>query len=130
MRLPSPLVLYGALIAALAVAWVVPQASLLSLPVIPRFLAASALGFAPVFLANLIFAQRFREVDSSGTAFAANLLGAMVGGTLEYLSLITGYQATLIMVAVLYGLAFVTGIGARRWPVPDLGAKQALGVST
>jgi hypothetical protein len=33
----------------------------------------------------------------------------MVGGTLEYLALITGYQFLLIVVAVLYGLAFITG---------------------
>ena len=43
------------------------------------------------------------------TAFAANLLGAMVGGCLEYLALITGYQFLLLVVAVLYGLAFFTG---------------------
>ena len=99
---------------------------------VPRFLAAAALGFAPVYLANLIFAQRFREVASSATAFAANLLGAMVGGTLEYLSLITGYQASLITVAVLYGLAYVTGRGRRAEtaPVPGPGPKQPLGVST
>jgi hypothetical protein len=35
----------------------------------------------------------------------------MVGGTLEYLALITGYQFLLIVVAVLYGLAFITGRG-------------------
>ncbi len=110
LRLPPPPVLYGALIASLAVAWVVPEASLLGLPVIPRFLAASALAFAPVFLANLVFAQRFSGVEGSGTAFAANLLGAMVGGTIEYLSLITGYRLLLIVVAVLYALAFVTGL--------------------
>jgi hypothetical protein len=82
-----------------------------------------------VFLANLIFAQRFREVSSSGTAFAANLLGAMVGGTLEYLSLITGYRASLIAVAALYGLAFVTGRGRPVAAVPAPGPKQPLGVS-
>jgi hypothetical protein len=109
VRLPPPIVLYGALIGALAVAWVVPQESLLGLPVIPRFLAASALAFAPVFIANLVFAQRFSGVESSGTAFAANLLGAMVGGTLEYLALITGYRFLLVLTGVLYGLAFLTG---------------------
>jgi hypothetical protein len=109
VRLPPPPVLYGALLAALAAAWVVPQAALLGLPVIPRFLAASALAFAPVFLANLVFAQRFAGVEGSGTAFAANLLGAMVGGTIEYLSLITGYRFLLVVVALLYALAFVTG---------------------
>jgi hypothetical protein len=109
VRLPRPAVLYGALIAALAVAWVVPQESLLSLPVVPRFLAASALAFAPIYLANLVFAQRFSGVQTTGTAFAANLLGAMAGGTLEYISLITGYQFLLIVTGVLYGLAFITG---------------------
>jgi hypothetical protein len=113
VRLPPPPVLYGALIAALAIAWVVPQASLLGLPVIPRFLAASALAFAPVFLANLVFAQRFSGVEGSGTAFAANLLGAMVGGTIEYVALITGYRFLLIVVAILYALAFVTGLGRK-----------------
>ena len=109
VRLPPAAVLYGALIVALAVAWIVPQEALLGLPVVPRFLAASALAFAPVYLANLVFAQRFSGVESAGTAFAANLLGAMVGGTLEYLSLITGYQFLLIVAGVLYGLAFITG---------------------
>jgi hypothetical protein len=118
VRLPPPAVLYGALIVALAVAWIVPQESLLGLPVAPRFLAASALAFAPVYLANLVFAQRFSGVEAAGTAFAANLLGAMVGGTLEYVSLITGYQFLLIIAGVLYSLAFITGL--RRGPAPQL----------
>ena len=75
---------------------------------LPRFLAAVLLAFAPIFLANLVFAQRFRDTASSTTAFAANLLGAMVGGMLEYLALITGYRALLLVVAGLYGLAFLT----------------------
>jgi protein-L-isoaspartate O-methyltransferase len=113
VRLPRPAVLYTALIAALALAWLVPQEWLLDLPMVPRFLAASALAFAPVFLANLVFAQRFSDVETSNTAFAANLLGAMVGGTLEYIALITGYRFLLIVIAVLYGLAFVTGLRRR-----------------
>jgi protein-L-isoaspartate O-methyltransferase len=110
VKLPPPPVLYAALVVALAVAWVVPQDSLLSLPIVLRFLAASAVAFAPIFLANLIFAQRFSGVETAGTAFAANLLGAMAGGALEYLALITGYRFLLIVIGVLYGLAFVTGV--------------------
>lgn len=60
-------------------------------------------------MANLVFAQRFKDVGSLTTAFGANLLGAIVGGALEYLSLITGFNFLLIVVAVLYGLAFVFG---------------------
>jgi hypothetical protein len=108
VRLPRPAVLYAALAAALAVAWAVPQDSLLNLSAAPRFMAATALAFAPIFLANLIFSQRFRETASSTTAFGANLLGAMLGGALEYLALLTGYRFLLIVIAVLYALALVS----------------------
>ena len=98
--------LYAALILALALAWVVQPDLLLGLSVVPRFLVAVAIAFVPIFLANLIFANRFRDVAASNLAFGANLLGAMVGGILEYVSLITGYRVLLIIVAVLYAAAF------------------------
>ncbi len=109
VKLPRRTVLYGALAVALAVAWAVPQDSLLGLSPVLRFVLATVIAFAPIFLANLVFAQRFQGVGSSTTAFGANLLGAIVGGILEYLSLITGYRFLLIVVGVLYGLAFLFG---------------------
>jgi SAM-dependent methyltransferase len=107
--LPRVEVLYAGLLVSIAAAWLVPLTSLLALGFFPRFLAAVALTFAPIFFANLIFAQRFRDVGSSTAAFGANLLGAMVGGLLEYVALITGYRSLLLLVAVLYGVAFVIG---------------------
>ncbi|TMF49950.1 MAG: spermidine synthase [Chloroflexi bacterium] len=98
--------LYLALLVALAVAWLVQPELLLKLAVVPRFVVAIVIAFAPVFLANLVFARRFRDVSASNLAFAANLLGAMVGGVLEYASLLTGYRALLILIAVLYAGAF------------------------
>jgi SAM-dependent methyltransferase len=109
VKLPRPLLLYGALLVALVVSFLVPQASLLGLPVVLRFVAATALAFAPIFIANLVFAQRFRDVAASTTAFGANLLGAILGGVLEYLSLITGFRFLLVVVAAFYGLAFAFG---------------------
>jgi hypothetical protein len=117
-----PALLYAALLAALIAAWAVPPSSLLSLSPLPRFLVAVIIAFAPVFLANMVFAQRFRDTADSGTAFGANLLGAMVGGVLEYASLIVGYRWLLVFVALLYGLAFLTGrrhlraVGSARRP--------------
>jgi hypothetical protein len=118
VRLPPPAVLYAALIATLLLTWLIPQQDLVSLPIVARFLAGGALAFAPVYLANLIFAQRFNDVETTATAFAANLLGAMVGGALEYLALITGYRFLLVLVGVLYALAFVSRLWRRR---PALG---------
>jgi Spermine/spermidine synthase domain len=117
-----PALLYLCLLAALAVAWAVPQESLLTLSVVPRFVCAVLIAFTPIFLANMVFTQRFKDVGDSTVAFAANLLGAMVGGVLEYLSLITGYHALLIVVAVLYGLAFAFG---RRYLAADRPAVAA-----
>ncbi|HZZ63980.1 MAG TPA: hypothetical protein VFE17_00650 [Candidatus Baltobacteraceae bacterium] len=109
VRVTRPGVLYIALFATLALAFAVPQQDLLALNVPLRFCLAAGLAFMPVFLANLVFAERFRDVGSSTSAFAANLLGAMVGGILEYSSLIVGYHALLIIIALLYGCAFLFG---------------------
>ena len=108
VALPHPRRLYPLLLVFLALAWAVPQRSLLSLPPIPRFSAAVVLAFAPIFVANLVFAQRFRQVGSTTTAFAANLLGAIVGGMIEYVALIFGYRLLLVVVGGLYALAFLT----------------------
>jgi Spermine/spermidine synthase domain len=118
-----PVWLYAPLLAAVAVAWAVPPDALLGLSFAPRFLAAVGLAFAPVFLANLVFAERFRSVGSSTVAFGTNLLGAMVGGVLEYGALLVGYRALLIAVAVLYGLAFLTG--RRQLGLAPAGASSA-----
>jgi hypothetical protein len=118
-----PDLLYLMLLAALAVAWAVPARALLDLPLAARFAAAVVIAFTPIFLANMVFSQRFRDVGDSGVAFGANLLGAMVGGAAEYASLVLGYRALLIMVAALYGLAFLTG-RARLGPAEPLAGGQ------
>jgi Spermine/spermidine synthase domain len=105
-------VLYPLLFVGLLIAGLVPGSWLLSLDTIPRFVAATLLAFFPVFIANLVFASRFRDTADPTTAFGANLLGAMVGGVLEYLSLITGYRGLLVLAALLYALAWV--FGARK----------------
>jgi len=104
-----PALLYCVLLAALALAFVIPPESLLGLAVVPRFVAAVTLAFFPIFTANLVFTQRFKATASSTVAFGVNLLGAMVGGLLEYAALITGFRGLLLLVAVAYGLAFLTG---------------------
>jgi hypothetical protein len=104
--------LYPLLFVGLLVAGLVPASWLLSLDTAPRFVIATLLAFFPVFIANLVFASRFRDTADPTTAFGANLLGAMVGGVLEYLSLITGYRGLLVLAGVLYALAWV--FGARK----------------
>jgi SAM-dependent methyltransferase len=105
--LPRPAVLYGGLFVCIAIAWAIPPEQLLELSVGPRFAVAIALAFAPIFVANLVFAQRFKETSTTTVAFGANLLGAMVGGVIEYAAIAIGYRALLLVVAAFYALAFV-----------------------
>jgi SAM-dependent methyltransferase len=114
LNIQRPAPLYALLFVALAVAFVLPPESLLLNPAWLRYVVAAAVAFAPVFVANLVFTYSFRDTRTADMAFASNLLGAMVGGALEYLALLTGYRALLILVAVLYGLAWLF---ANRWRV-------------
>jgi hypothetical protein len=134
VRIGRPGLLFGLLFLGLLLAGLVPAESLLEMSVVPRFVVATALAFFPVFVANLVFAERFRDAEDPTTAFGANLLGAMVGGALEYTSLVTGYRALLILAAALYALAWFTGgrkIGATREatgaiPRPELVSQRRL----
>jgi hypothetical protein len=106
--------LYVLLFAALVVAFLLPPEQLLMDPPWLRYLLAAVVAFAPVFLANLIFTFSFRDTKIADMAFASNLLGAMLGGVIEYAALITGYRALLIAVAILYALAWLFATRYRR----------------
>jgi SAM-dependent methyltransferase len=114
LRTPSLPVLFGLVAVALAVAYVVKPEWMLQLSFWPRLLVATLIAFVPIFLANVAFAKRFAESDNSRAAFGVNLLGAILGGCLEYGALLTGYRNLLIVVAVLYLLAFLLKPGDSR----------------
>ena len=133
LRIRRSAALYVLLFGALAVAFVLPPEQLLLDPPWLRYLLAAVVAFAPVFLANLIFTFSFRDTKIADMAFASNLLGAMVGGVIEYAALITGYRALLIAVAILYGLAWLfatrfrvladVGLSAEETPGEGAGAE-------
>ena len=106
-RRPTPALAFGLLSLTLLVAWLVPISWLLSLPLELRVLAAVGIAFGPVFASNIIFATRFASTEDATGAFAANLLGAMVGGCLEYLTLVVGYPSLLLIAGLLYLAAFL-----------------------
>ncbi|MDQ1585816.1 MAG: hypothetical protein QOH80_1181, partial [Actinomycetota bacterium] len=114
-RTPPLRTVYVAIAASLLVAYLVPNSLLLDLPLIPRVPAAVLLAFTPIYFANVAFAKRFATTEDSRAAFAVNILGAMVGGCLEYLALLTGYRNLLVLTALLYLAAFL--LTPRRVPV-------------
>jgi hypothetical protein len=107
-------ILYFLLLISLCLAWAIPNHYLLGLPIVMRFIVATGLAFSPIFIANLIFSERFRETQQSTAAFGANLLGAVLGGILEYSSLIIGYRNLFILIAVMYTIAIVLQILSKK----------------
>jgi hypothetical protein len=107
-RVPTPPipVMYALLLGSLLLAWAVPPSFLLGLDVWLRLIVAVVIAVLPIFAANVIFAKRFADTADAPLAFGTNLLGAILGGCLEYLSLEFGYRALLVIAAALYVAAF------------------------
>src|SRR5256714_7416758 len=113
MRSRDSRLLYAGLAASLLIAYLLPPSALLIDPAVLRYAIGAAIAFAPVFFANLVFTFSFRESEAADLAFGANLVGAMVGGILEWAALVTGYQALLVVVAAVYVVAWITS------PMPE-----------
>lgn len=72
-----------------------------------RFLMATGLMVSPIFFANLIFGIVFKSQPVAEHVFGWNIMGASVGGILEYTSMALGYRDLVVMVAACYALALV-----------------------
>ena len=99
--------LYLGLAATLALNLVVPFEALLVPNLAVRYVLGCAVLFSPILLANIIFGRIFGDTDAPDIALALNLLGAFIGGTLEYASLQIGYHLLLVPVIIAYVLSFV-----------------------
>jgi hypothetical protein len=97
---------YGILIALLIVSYLIPLSLFAPLSFVGRLTVGTLFLSLPLLFAAIIFAITFERVTQPASALGVNLLGALVGGVLEYASLLTGISALNLLAAVLYGLAF------------------------
>ena len=70
----------------------------------------AVLEFSPILCAGLLFGSAIKRSTSVARDYGTNLLGAMVGGVAEYLSLVTGFRVLLFIIAACY----IGAIAARR----------------
>src|SRR5262249_50699821 len=102
----------AALFALLALNYVVPIGRLALRSSAAESFVYGLLVFSPVFCAGLLFSAGFKRSTAAASDFGANLLGAMIGGVGEYLSLVEGYHFLLVLVALFY-LAAVIAAGLK-----------------
>lgn len=106
--------LYAPLIGSILFLFVVPTELILSLPFTGR-IAWTVLAIPiPVFFAGLVFSGTFKQAANSSAAFGANLVGAMVGGFAEYLSMATGRRSLVVVVIGAYVVSLLTTLADRR----------------
>jgi SAM-dependent methyltransferase len=108
---------FALLFAALILDYLVPLDALNSQDVAVRALLGSLLTVLPILFAGVIFATLFARATHPARAFGSNVLGALAGGMLEYLSMAFGFKALGVVVLALY-LASWLALRQRRRPAP------------
>jgi hypothetical protein len=94
--------MYIPLIATLLLLYFVKRDLILALPFNDRLLWSLLAVPLPIFFAGLIFSTTFREGLNPSLFFGANLIGAMIGGFSEYLSMIIGNQNLMFLIIGAY----------------------------
>jgi len=99
----------------------VPTQALLALPPLVRAVAAIVLLLGPVYFGGLIFARLIGSETRLFEAYGSNVLGAVLGGAAEYLSLVAGFRFLLAVALAFYVLVFVLlRGGAKMAPSGDV----------
>jgi len=104
---------YGLLAALLALNYAVPLSALAALPLETRIATSVLLVCGPLLASGIVFALSLARTGDADRAIASNLLGAMAGGLVEYLSMIVGFRALVLLAAAFYLWALVTDMRAR-----------------
>lgn len=105
-----PWLVGAGLVALLAVSFVVPVGRLGFESRTVESMVYALMIFSPILCAGLLFGSAIKHSSSLPRDYGTNLLGAMLGGVSEYLSLITGFRMLLILIA----LCYIGAIAARR----------------
>jgi hypothetical protein len=110
--------LFGGLFATLALAYLIPVSQLLWMPIGAQWVAGGLMVALPVFFAALIFSTLLSRRTDATHALAYNLLGAIVGGVMEYSAMAFGIKALYIVALLTYLVAFMLSRRGDRSVVP------------
>ena len=92
----------------LVAAYITPVSALFSInSQVVRCIAAVLLFLGPVYFASLFFATLIKDEINLYQAYGSNILGAVVGGVCEYLSLMFGFKFLLILTLLFYLIVYL-----------------------
>lgn len=67
---------------------------------------ATILVSLPIFFSSIIFSYHFKSVSELKTMYGINLMGAVLGGFLEYTSMLTGLSSLYFIAGIFYIISF------------------------
>src|SRR5262249_5679099 len=108
VEIKQPWKVGAVLLALLGLSYLLPIGRLAFESLVLESAVYALLIFSRIFCAGLIFGSSLKRSKHVARDFGANLLGGMVGGVAEYVSLITGFQFLLVIIAGCYVLALLT----------------------
>ena len=101
-RPTNPTPWFVGLLAAVVLLWAVPPSALTALPVVTRGVLGGLVNGLPVAFAGVIVSILLARSRNAAASLGSNLLGSVVGGCLEYLSMVAGLRALALLALALY----------------------------
>jgi SAM-dependent methyltransferase len=108
-----PIAAYASLGLLLAISAALPASALSALPFGARVSLSVITASLPLLASGVVFSIGLARAGSADRALASNLLGAMVGGIVEYSSMLLGIHALLPLAAIFYLYALFTDVRMR-----------------
>ena len=72
-----------------------------------KALLASVLAALPIFFTGMVFSQLFKRERDAQYAFGSNLFGVLLGGFVEYLGMIAGFNALILVIMGIYLIVYL-----------------------
>jgi len=115
-RLTRPILTFAfvGLLAILLVGYLIAINGSIPASALPQRILLVAILVGPLFFSGLVFSTLLKGTENISTAMAYNLMGAMLGGALEYNSMRFGFSSLYLIALVLYGLAWIALLPVAR----------------
>jgi len=102
------------LLITLVASSIVPSSIFLRFGQVTGGIFAALLLALPIFFAGMVFSGSLQRVQNIESAMASNLLGAILGGFVEYLSLVLGISSLAWLAFLLYVMALVIPVQTKK----------------
>ena len=107
---PNTFIIYGLLFLSLMCGFLFTFINTESLSLILTKVLLIVILTFPIFFSGIAFSNELNQSSSVSVAFSSNIIGAMIGGFLEYNSMYFGFRSLYIFALIMYMFAFISSL--------------------